>query len=1081
MKISSQIAWEYDRYSVAGGHRLYAAGGIEVELDPDGTVMSRVGGQRVGLRLRGELLETTCTCADFRKNSSCSHIWAALLTAEEQDLLFPRPLGRVNLGRKDSSAVAQPPTLTPGRPVRPVKAKAPPPPPKRLWKNRADALVRAGYQDPATRAEWPETRVIFYNVRVQGPTDTDVHVSVVYADPKKSGKGLTKPRPINLTARQLDLIPNETDRAILRTLSGAREDSYYSSSSPVSSWTLYPDLARELLPRICATGRCVLEKYGESEQPALLWEDEPWCFSLSVGRTSVKKQDDHYFVSGAFTRGEQKKSVSDPVMIVGGSLLFTFNAVAPIECHVAAEWINNLRIHGPILAPNDEWDELAATLMEAHLPATVLPDELRAEEHTVEPVPSLRVESRTFYYRGNEDVALLSFDYGGVIFSADDHRPAVLQPGKKLLVRDRQAEQKAVRRLDDFKLAHSTFNPSQPSGWVIPPDKLGKIVFQLTKESWRIDFKGKQVLQPTETSLDITSGIDWFDLKATVSFGKHKYTYPQLLRALETGSPTLILPDGEIGLLPDEWITQVGRLVSLGRKEGDSFRFGTNQAGILDVLLADRPEARFDDTFAKARDRMKAFEGVRAVEQPAGFNGQLRDYQREGVGWMEFLREFGFGGCLADDMGVGKTAQVLAMLETRRALRATNDIAPSIAVVPRSLVFNWKEESARFTPALRILDHTNPDRNLEEIPNHDLVIVTYGTLRRDIVNLREMKFDYAILDEAQAIKNASSDSAKAARLLDARHRLALSGTPVQNSLSDLWSLFQFLNPGMLGASNAFKSAGGSSKDPEEHTRGLLSRALRPLILRRTKEQVASELPPKVESILHCEMEGEQRKLYGELREHYRQALLGAIDAEGMAKAKIMVLEALLRLRQAACHPGLIDKKRVDEPSAKLDTLLARLSEVIDEGHKALVFSQFTSFLDIVRKRLDKDSVRYEYLDGATKDRQERVRNFEQDPACKLFLISLKAGGVGLNLVAADYVFLLDPWWNPAVEAQAIDRTHRIGQMRHVFAYRLIAKDTVEEKVLALQDSKRRLADAVINQDNSLLAQMGREELEYLLS
>jgi SNF2 family DNA or RNA helicase len=525
----------------------------------------------------------------------------------------------------------------------------------------------------------------------------------------------------------------------------------------------------------------------------------------------------------------------------------------------------------------------------------------------------------------------------------------------------------------------------------------------------------------------------------------------------------------------------------LGTKEGDGFRFKLNQAGLLDVLLADRPEARFDETFTKARDRLKAFDGVRAVEQPQGFNGQLREYQREGVGWMEFLREFGFGGCLADDMGVGKTAQVLALLETRRILRQqeavanSSPIAPSIAVVPRSLVFNWKEEASRFTPALRILDHTTPDRNLDEIPKHDLVIVTYGTLRRDIVKLRDLKFDYAILDEAQAIKNAASESAKAARLLEANHRLALSGTPVQNSLSDLWSLFQFLNPGMLGASSAFKVAGGSSASPDERTRGVLSRALRPLILRRTKEQVASELPPKVESILHCEMEGEQRKLYDELREHYRQSLLGAVDLEGMAKAKIMILEALLRLRQAACHPGLIDKKRVGEPSAKLDTLLARLAEVVDEGHKALVFSQFTSFLDIVRRRLDQDGTRYEYLDGATIDRQARVRNFETDSECKLFLISLKAGGVGLNLVAADYVFLLDPWWNPAVEAQAIDRTHRIGQTRNVFAYRLIARDTVEEKVLALQEKKRQLADALINQDNSLLAQMGREELEYLLS
>jgi SNF2 family DNA or RNA helicase len=317
-------------------------------------------------------------------------------------------------------------------------------------------------------------------------------------------------------------------------------------------------------------------------------------------------------------------------------------------------------------------------------------------------------------------------------------------------------------------------------------------------------------------------------------------------------------------------------------------------------------------------------------------------------------------------------------------------------------------------------------------------------------------------------------------LLDADHRLALSGTPVQNSLSDLWSLFQFLNPGMLGASGAFKVAGGTS-GTDERTRGLLSRALRPLILRRTKEQVASELPPKVESILHCEMEGEQRKLYNELREHYRQSMLGAVDADGMGKAKIMILEALLRLRQAACHPGLIDKNRTGEPSAKLDTLLARLSELVQEGHKALVFSQFTSFLDIVRKRLDQEGFHYEYLDGATIDRQARVQNFERDAECKLFLISLKAGGVGLNLVAADYVFLLDPWWNPAVEAQAIDRTHRIGQTRHVFAYRLIAKDTVEEKVLELQEHKRLLADTVINQDNSLLAQMGRQELEYLLS
>jgi SNF2 family DNA or RNA helicase len=271
------------------------------------------------------------------------------------------------------------------------------------------------------------------------------------------------------------------------------------------------------------------------------------------------------------------------------------------------------------------------------------------------------------------------------------------------------------------------------------------------------------------------------------------------------------------------------------------------------------------------------------------------------------------------------------------------------------------------------------------------------------------------------------------------------------------------------------------RNPDEQARMLLSRALRPFILRRTKAQVATELPPKLEQTIYCEMEPVQRKLYDELRDHYRGLLLGRIDREGMNKSKMQILEALLRLRQAACHPGLIDKTRTIESSAKLDVLLPQLEDVVEEGHKALVFSQFTSFLAIVRERLDRENVNYEYLDGRTRDRQARVNKFQNNPECKLFLVSLKAGGLGLNLTAADYVFLLDPWWNPAVEAQAIDRAYRIGQTRHVFAYRLIARDTVEEKVLELQKTKRELADAIINADNSLIRSLGREDLELLLS
>jgi SNF2 family DNA or RNA helicase len=436
-------------------------------------------------------------------------------------------------------------------------------------------------------------------------------------------------------------------------------------------------------------------------------------------------------------------------------------------------------------------------------------------------------------------------------------------------------------------------------------------------------------------------------------------------------------------------------------------------------------------------------------------------------------------------MGLGKTVQVLAMLAARKEApdRAHAGHSPTLIVVPRSLVFNWKAEAARFAPSLRVLDHSHSGRakNGEHLADHDVVLTTYGTLRRDAAYLKDVEFDYLILDEAQAVKNAASESAKAARLLRGRHRLVLSGTPVQNHLGELWSLFEFLNPGILGSASVFSGLAGASRSIDENGRGVLARAVRPFVLRRTKEQVARDLPEKLEQTIYCELEADQRKLYDELKEYYRKSLLDLVARDGMNKAKIQVLEALLRLRQAACHPGLLDKARGDDPSAKLDMLLPRLREVVEEGHKALVFSQFTSFLAIVKKKLTKQKIKFEYLDGKTHDRQQRVEHFQTNDKCRVFLISLKAGGVGLNLTAADYVFLLDPWWNPAAEAQAIDRTHRIGQTKQVFACRLIAKDTVEEKVLELQRSKRELADAIINADNSLIGGLRREDLELLLS
>jgi SNF2 family DNA or RNA helicase len=716
------------------------------------------------------------------------------------------------------------------------------------------------------------------------------------------------------------------------------------------------------------------------------------------------------------------------------------------------------------------------------LPPLDLLPEFQYEEAKPAPRPRLCIKKGRSSWNREWLQADLSFDYDGVPVAGDDAARHVYQAERKRLIhRDTDAEAAAHAQLRQVGFrARVDYFDRQPR-LELTPKHLPKAVRALIDAGWHVEAEGKLYRQAGDFHIEVNSGIDWFELHGSVQFGNQSASLPKLLAALRRGDNLVQLDDGTFGMLPEAWLKKYGLLAGLGKTEDDHLRFARTQVGVLDALLAAQPDAKCDSTFRKARDELRKFAGVAPLDPPAEFVGKLRDYQREGLGWLSFLPRFGFGGCLADDMGLGKTVQVLALLAGRHG--AKDRSGPSLVVVPRSLVFNWKQEAARFTPNLRVLDHTGLERLKpgEHFQDYDLILTTYGTLRRDVVEFKDLTFDYCILDESQAIKNASTQSAKAVRLLNARHRLALSGTPVENHLGELWSLFEFLNPGMLGQASVFKLSGAGARKPEPETRDLLARALRPFLLRRTKQQVAKDLPQKTEQTLYCDLEAEQRKQYDELRAYYQQSLLDKVRREGINKAKIQILEALLRLRQAACHPGLIDKRQLESPSAKLDMLLPQLAEVFEEGHKALVFSQFTSLLAIVRKNLDQEKIPYEYLDGKTRDRAARVEHFQGNADCKLFLISLKAGGLGLNLTAAEYVFLLDPWWNPAVEAQAIDRAHRIGQEKPVFAYRLIARDTVEEKVLQLQNTKRALADAIITADNSLIAKLGREDLELLLS
>jgi SNF2 family DNA or RNA helicase len=674
----------------------------------------------------------------------------------------------------------------------------------------------------------------------------------------------------------------------------------------------------------------------------------------------------------------------------------------------------------------------------------------------------------------------VTFDYGGLRVTPGSATTAFDVERRRLIRRDSAFEQAALTRLSQLGFSrHWDYMLARQHLW-IGADQFSNAMRVLIREGWRVEAEGRTFRTAQSMQSEIRSGVDWFELHGAVDFGDGRFVpLPRLLADRAHGDATITLDDGTVGIVPEEWLRRWAGIAGLGEVSGDHVRFKVSQAALLDAALASQPAIRVDERFARTREQLATFSGIGALDAAPSFAGQLRDYQRDALGWFAFLRRFQVGGCLADDMGLGKTVMVLAWLDRLR--RERKNTAPSLVVVPRSVVFNWKEEAARFAPKLRVLDFSGAARSTEDLQKYDLVVTTYGAMRRDAVRLTGTEFEYVILDEAQAIKNASTASAKAARLLRASHRLALSGTPIENHLGELWSLFEFLNPGLLGSSATFAkhSLAAAKRDPAAME--LLARGLRPFILRRTKAQVAPELPARTELTLHCELQGMQRELYDELREHYRATLLHRIERDGLAKSKMHILEALLRLRQAACHSGLVDPRRAGAPSAKFEALLPLLGEVRDEGHKCLVFSQFTSLLALLRMRLDEAGAPYEYLDGQTRDRETRVNRFQNDPDCRLFLISLKAGGLGLNLTAAEYVFLLDPWWNPAVEAQAIDRAHRIGQTRHVFAYRLIAVNTVEEKIAELQATKRDLADAILHADAGLLRELKREDLELLLS
>ncbi len=596
-------------------------------------------------------------------------------------------------------------------------------------------------------------------------------------------------------------------------------------------------------------------------------------------------------------------------------------------------------------------------------------------------------------------------------------------------------------------------------------------------------------LSKPSVKISVDAGIDWFELALDVSFDHERVPLREIKRAVVNKERFVRLQDGKMGLLPEKWLKKLSKYFKAGAVKDKSIRISQYQFNILDELYEELEEkpAFLEEMQAKKVQLMKLSEkDVEDISVPKGLNAQLRPYQQEGFNWLVFLHKNGFGGCLADDMGLGKTLQVITLLFYLKKSAYIQKGKPVLIVAPTSLVFNWYKELEKFAPELKVLIYTGTARHdvCDEIQSTDIVISTYGIVVNDCELLQNYTFSYIIADESQSMKNPTSQRYKAMRLLKAEHRLALTGTPIENNTFDLYAQMNFINPGMLGSMNHFKTMFSDpidrSKDSE--VAKLLHEIVYPFLLRRTKVQVADDLPPKTEQVLFCEMGREQRAVYDSFKKEFSDSLMHLMKGVDEDKAQLYILQALTKLRQICNAPQLLDDEdgSYTQESIKLDILLEHVAEIVGQGSKILIFSQFTSMLSLVKERLESEGISFEYLDGKTRNRQEHVRNFQENDDINVFLISLKAGGTGLNLTKAEYVFLLDPWWNPAVENQAIDRCYRIGQTRHVIAYRMICKDTIEEKIMALQADKQVVSDSIIHVD-TVTKSFNKAQIEALLS
>ncbi|MEO6876988.1 MAG: SNF2-related protein, partial [Gemmatimonadaceae bacterium] len=729
---------------------------------------------------------------------------------------------------------------------------------------------------------WPADRRLVYVVDVPATTHGAGLVLELATEKRTVSGGWEPPVTFRLGADVWHSVPDQVDRQIAQMLIGASPSVSRDNEERTSGFVLRGSALETTVRLMCDTGRCrVRMTHADRPLYPVRWDNGPaWRLRLRI----APQRTNCYSVTLVLQRPGQEMPLAEPVILHEQGFLLVHSALGRFEHGGAYALVNLFRERASIVIGESELPALLESLYAIpNLPPIELPPDTGLTEVRAEPLSCLTIFPDPNPGRGTHHMLAPGFLYGKTRISGDESGDSVFdREAVAIRYRDFAFEAASRERLLSLGAREEWIQGAGEKCLTIVQSRLGEMIAELVRTGWRVDADGAAYRSAGDTRATVRSGIDWFELDAAVKYGDMEVPLHDLLEARRAGNTTVTLSDGSVGLLPLDWLARLGPLAAGGVGVGGTIRYSVSQMVLLDALLDTLPEAQVDATFEQARAELHSFDRISPADPVEGFQGTLREYQREGLGWLHFLRRFKLGGCLADDMGLGKTVQVLALLDSRRQANA-DEPRPSLVVVPRSLVFNWIREAERFTPHLRLLDYSGTGRDIEAIDPAavDVVITTYGTLRRDAAALGAIRFDYAVLDEAQAIKNASSASAKAARLIKADHRLAMTGTPIENRLEELWSLFEFLNPGMLGRSSAFsKLVRLADSDNGSGSRDLLASALRPVILRRTKDQVAQDLPARIEQTLTVELEGAQRKFYDALLADYRSSVLDRVDRVG---------------------------------------------------------------------------------------------------------------------------------------------------------------------------------------------------------